>query len=60
MKEQATNKLCITFPGMGYHADKPLLYFGKKLMASAGYQVIDLKYPTELPFEDPIECFPPF
>lgn len=57
MKEQATNKLCITFPGMGYHADKPLLYFGKKLMASAGYKVIDLKYPTELPFEDPIECF---
>ena len=25
------NKLAVIFPGIGYHTDKPLLYYGKKL-----------------------------
>ena len=25
------SKLAVIFPGIGYHTDKPLLYFGKKL-----------------------------
>ena len=26
------NKLAVIFPGIGYHTDKPLLYYGKKLV----------------------------
>ena len=25
------NKLAVIFPGIGYHTDKPLLYYGKKI-----------------------------
>ena len=28
-------KLAVVFPGIGYHADKPLLYYSKKLAAQA-------------------------
>lgn len=37
-------KLCVLFPGMGYHADKPLLYYSAKLALSRGYDVIPLKF----------------
>ncbi len=37
-------KLAIVFPGMGYHADKPLLYYSKKMARSMGYKIIDLSY----------------
>lgn len=37
-------KLCILFPGIGYHCDKPLLYYSAKLARSKGYEVIALKY----------------
>ncbi len=30
-------KLAVIFPGIGYHADKPLLYYAGKLAAEAGY-----------------------
>jgi phosphoglycolate phosphatase len=37
-------KLCILFPGIGYHCDKPLLYYTGKLARSKGYEVKALKY----------------
>ena len=30
-------KLVVCFPGIGYHCDKPLLYYSRKLAATAGY-----------------------
>ena len=39
------NKLLIIFPGIGYHCDKPLLYFGRILAAEEGYEnCINLSY----------------
>lgn len=37
-------KLCVLFPGIGYHCDKPLLYYSAKLARARGYEVIALKY----------------
>ncbi len=37
-------KLCVLFPGIGYHCDKPLLYYTNKLAGSLGYEVIPLKF----------------
>ena len=38
-------KLAIIFPGIGYHCDKPLLYYSKKLAKEHGYEeIISLKY----------------
>ena len=31
-------KLLVVFPGIGYHCDKPLLYYGRKLAAEFGYE----------------------
>ena len=31
-------KLLVVFPGVGYHCDKPLLYYGRKLAAEQGYE----------------------
>ena len=40
-------KLAVIFPGIGYHADKPLLYYGGKLAAEAGYkEQIKVSYTT--------------
>ena len=39
-----SNKLAVLFPGMGYHSDKPLLYYAKKLAREHGYEVVDIKY----------------
>lgn len=30
-------KLAVFFPGIGYHCDKPLLYYAKKLVQECGY-----------------------
>ena len=30
-------KLAVLFPGIGYHCDKPLLYYSAKLAGAAGY-----------------------
>ena len=38
-------KTAVIFPGIGYHADKPLLYYGAKLAISLGYEVIKTEYP---------------
>lgn len=37
-------KLAIFFPGIGYHTDKPLLYYSRKLARLAGYDTIDVSY----------------
>ena len=39
------NKTAVIFPGIGYHCDKPLLYYASKLAASHGYDVIRITYP---------------
>lgn len=36
--------LAVIFPGIGYHVDKPLLYYSKKIAKEAGYTVIDVPY----------------
>ena len=31
-------RLLVMFPGVGYHCDKPLLYYGRKIAREAGYE----------------------
>lgn len=37
-------KAAVVFPGIGYHTDKPLLYYGKKLALARGFEIIDVPY----------------
>lgn len=37
-------KLCVLFPGIGYHCEKPLLYYSSRLAKSKGYEVLALKF----------------
>lgn len=37
-------KLAVIFPGVGYHTDKPLLYYSKKLAARNGYEIVEVPY----------------
>ena len=37
-------KTAVIFPGIGYHTDKPLLYYSRKIAASQGYDVIEVPY----------------
>ncbi len=37
-------KLAVVFPGIGYQADKPLLYYSKKIARNCGYESIDVQY----------------
>lgn len=50
MKEQKDikKKVAVIFPGIGYHTDKPLLYYSKKLAGERAYEIIEVKY-GELP-----------
>ena len=42
-------KLAVYFPGVGYHCDKPLLYYARKIAAACGYeQHITLSYTTQI------------
>lgn len=47
-KECTNKKLAVIFPGIGYHTDKPLLYYSKKLAGERAYEIIEVKY-GELP-----------
>ena len=38
------NKLAVILPGMGYHKDKPLLYYAAKLAKSTGFQITCIEY----------------
>lgn len=37
-------KLAVIFPGIGYHTDKPLLYYSKRLAKEYGYEVKEVLY----------------
>lgn len=37
-------KICVVFPGIGYHTDKPLLYYSKKYMMAHEYEIVDVTY----------------
>ncbi|MBP3460293.1 MAG: hypothetical protein J6K58_13875 [Lachnospiraceae bacterium] len=37
-------KLAVIFPGIGYHTDKPLLYYAKKLAKAYGYEIREVPY----------------
>lgn len=61
------NKLAVIFPGIGYHSDKPLLYYSKKVAKRLGYEILDIRYdiPTnagdiknnQLKMKEEVECF---
>lgn len=33
-------KLAVFFPGTGYHTDKPLFYYSRKIAAAKGYEAL--------------------
>lgn len=37
-------KLAVMLPGLGYHCDKPLLYYTKKILKSFGYDIEEINY----------------
>lgn len=37
-------KLVVLFPGVGYHNDKPLLYYTKKIARNYDYQILEVSY----------------
>ena len=37
-------KLAVFFPGIGYHCDKPLLYYSRKMASELGYETLALSY----------------
>lgn len=37
-------KLAVIFPGIGYHKDKPLLYYSAKLAKESGYELMFIEY----------------
>ena len=37
-------KLAVIFPGVGYHVDKPLLYYSRKIVLERGYEVVNVPY----------------
>ena len=37
-------RIAVLFPGIGYTCDKPLLYYGGKLAAGLGYEVVAVPY----------------
>ena len=42
--EKTYKNLAVIFPGIGYHTDKPLLYYGKKLAAAADCRILEVSY----------------
>lgn len=41
-------QLAVLFPGIGYHADRPLLYYSAKLARAHGCEVTSVQYPALL------------
>ena len=37
-------KIAVFFPGIGYTADKPLLYFSRRIAAAHGYEIRIMNY----------------
>lgn len=47
--ENSSNRLAVFFPGVGYHCDKPLLYYAGKIASEEGYEeIIRLSYSSEI------------
>lgn len=44
LQKHPVRKLAVVFPGIGYHTDKPLLYYSKKLASAAGYEIVEVPY----------------
>lgn len=44
MEKESVKKLAIIFPGMGYHKDKPLLYYSGKIARAFGFELFDIVY----------------
>ena len=42
--EKELHKLAVIFPGIGYTADKPLLYFSRRIAVDYGYEVRIMDY----------------
>ena len=42
--EMNSKNLAIFLPGIGYHNDKPLLYFSRKLAVECGYDTLNIEY----------------
>lgn len=40
----SAKKLAVVFPGVGYHVDKPLLYYSRRLAKEEGYEVVEVSY----------------
>ena len=47
-EQKESSKLCVIFPGLGYHSDKPLLYYSKKLALQNGYEISEIQYKMNL------------
>lgn len=43
-------KKAILFPGIGYHSDKPLLYYSKKILKNEGYKIVEIHF-SDLDFD---------
>lgn len=43
-RKKTGTKLAVVFPGIGYHVDKPLLYYAKKMVKAYDYEVIEVPY----------------
>ena len=37
-------RIAVIFPGIGYHKDKPLLYYSSKIAKSYGFDIINVEY----------------
>lgn len=44
MRCKDMKKIGIFFPGLGYSAERPLLYYTKKMLMSYGYEILELDY----------------
>ncbi len=42
--QNAEKTLAVFFPGIGYHVDKPLLYYSRKLAKELGFECINISY----------------
>ncbi len=44
MKNESERRLAVIFPGIGYHKDKPLLYYATKLLQGRGYEIVNITF----------------
>lgn len=44
-----SKNLAVFFPGIGYHNDKPLMYYSKKIAKEYDYEIIELGYDLSQP-----------